>query len=272
MDSLLKDIKKTSLIKIVREKDVKKLRQCYHKDREGQSKKKCNIDKWLTLGKVLGKGTFSHIRLAESKHCRKSYALKVSYVKENEFRIDNEYKIMKYLQKEPFIPQVLDFFQCGCPIGEPYQFRILIMEALACDLEYYILKEYKDWDWWKRFLKQFITYLMRLEELGVVKFDNHQQNIMFDKKGQMYLIDWNFFVVTPPLLEKLKIGPPENYSNDGNIDGIESVMELCQLLTYVNRAEGAKVPQQVSEFCALLNHYSLMGRLPKLKDLYKKIE
>ena len=166
----------------------------------------------FTILRVLGKGYFGKVFLAEMKENQKLYALKVisklKIVKKNFFKnLKNEKKILENI-KNPFVVQ-LDY----C-FSNPYYVFFAMQFKQGGELYYHLRKQKRfDENVCRFYACQLLEGLIYLHSQSIMYRDMKPENILLDKDGNCCLVD---FGISKILKEGQKaksfVGTPEYVS------------------------------------------------------------
>lgn len=139
------------------------------------------------ISKQLGAGSFGEVYLAHNKSGR-DVALKIEDKKKPQ-KINNEYKIYKYLHKSGFnigLPKIYEFIQT-------VDYNIMAMQLLGPSLEDIFNTTNRLFDLQTVFhiTEQLIKLMKSLHETGYIHRDIKPNNFLFDAKTQqIYMMDF----------------------------------------------------------------------------------
>ena len=221
-------------------------------------------DEEYEVGKLLGEGGMSRVYLSAHKRLGKKLAIKELKPEDCPDEVGNECRILCDL-KHPNIPQVYDTF--------------------AQNGTYYIVMEYIDGVTLNRYLEGDVTFedkkniclklcdimdYIHSDEANVVFADLKPQNIMIDKSGTPFLIDFGIAKVEDETVVKngkialtVKYTAPEVY--DGKRDKRSDIYSFGMVLGDVFSDSRGGIMDSIIDRCTMRNPASRYGSFKEIK-------
>ena len=128
---------------------------------------------------------FGYLFLVTNRYTNRRSALKVEVIKnESSLTLKKEMHLLKKLEGVKGVPQVFNF-------GRTEKLLYLELELLETDLSYLTEKDSKvDYAFIVKIGGELLRILQEVHSRSIVHRDIKPQNIMLDKEGRVYLIDF----------------------------------------------------------------------------------